>query len=524
MENSNETNTVSSNLEANTTNPVQEALETVQEMVQPTEEVVDPNKPKIIQTDEGNKIGQNKCPKCGATDVALNIKSGKLRCNFCRFEFEPEKVAGLEDNVSNLEGQVFTSGTADINEDFNGVVTLKCDSCGAEVVVDTASAQQARCHWCRNILSINKQIPNGSVPDVVLPFKVTKNDARAEIEKFVGKRKFFANPTFKKEFSTENILGVYFPYMIVDINAHAKLTGQGEHLVRSYTVGSNDHRETRYDADLYNVEREFDVAIDDLTVESSKDKLSRDKDKTNNIINSIMPFDTENCVKFDANYIRGYNSEKRDTNVSDLKDMVGVQCKDIAKFSVNDTLKTYDRGVRWDNQEVQVKGEQWQSAYLPVWLYSYMEKKNGKQLLHYVAVNARTKETMGSVPIHMPKLFIVSALVEILGFILFMFADDFDWNWLFLSLGFVYYFIMYARYRNQGARHKYETETKTEVSNLRKVDNFVKHEKGLSNSHMSGANNKSISSNSQTINKTDVAANALKAAAGLDKISNIIKK
>ena len=35
--------------------------------------------------------------------------------------------------------------------------------------------------------------------------------------------------------------------------------------------------------------------------------------------------------------------------------------------------------------------------------------------LHYVAVNARTKETMGSVPIHMPKLFLVSALLEILG-------------------------------------------------------------------------------------------------------------
>ena len=309
MENSNEINTVSSNLEENTTtstNPVGEVIEQVAEAINPTEEVVeDPNKPKVIQTDIGNKDGQNKCPKCGATDVTLNTKSGKLRCNFCRFEFEPKKVEGLEENLKDLKGQVFTSGTADINEDFDGMITLKCDSCGAEVVVDTNSAQQARCHWCRNFLSINKQIPNGSVPDVVLPFKVTKNDARAKIEEFVGKRKFFAHPTFKKEFTTENIIGVYFPYMIVDVNAHARLTGQGEHLVRSYTVGDKDHRETRYDADLYNVEREFDVVIDDLTVESSKDKLSRDKEKTNNIINSIMPFDTENFVKFDANYIKG---------------------------------------------------------------------------------------------------------------------------------------------------------------------------------------------------------------------------
>ena len=527
MENSNEINTVSSNLEENTTtstNPVGEVIEQVTEMVNPTEEVVeDPNGPKVIQTDVGNKDGQNKCPKCGATDITHNIKTGKLRCNFCRFEFEPQKVEGLADDLNKLEGQVFTSGTADVDQEFNGVITLKCDSCGAEVVVDTNSAQQARCHWCRNFLSINKQIPNGSVPDVVLPFKVTKNDARVEIEKFVGKRKFFAHPTFKKEFTTENVMGVYFPYMIVDVNAHAKLSGQGEHLVRSYTVGDNEHRETRYDADLYNVEREFDVVIDDLTVESSKDKLSRDKEKTNNIINSIMPFDTENCVKFDANYIKGYNSEKRDTNVSDLKGLVDIQCKDIAKFSANDSLKTYDRGVRWDNETVEVKGEQWQSAYLPVWLYSYMEKKGDKKLLHYVAVNARTKETMGSVPIHMPKLFLVSFIVEILGVMLFMFADDFDWNWIFLAAGFVYYFIMFARYRNQGARHRYETETKTEISNLRKVDDFVKHEKGLSNSHMKGANNKSISSGSQTLNNTasSKAINAIKEASGLN---NIIKK
>ena len=34
--------------------------------------------------------GGLKCPKCGATDISLNPRSGKLRCNFCRYEFEPE--------------------------------------------------------------------------------------------------------------------------------------------------------------------------------------------------------------------------------------------------------------------------------------------------------------------------------------------------------------------------------------------------------------------------------------------------
>ena len=34
--------------------------------------------PTIIQTDVGAKDGQNKCPKCGSTDIALNVNNGKL--------------------------------------------------------------------------------------------------------------------------------------------------------------------------------------------------------------------------------------------------------------------------------------------------------------------------------------------------------------------------------------------------------------------------------------------------------------
>ena len=119
------------------------------------------NDVKIVKTDDGAKDGQNKCPKCGATDISLNVKTGKLRCNFCRHEFNPEQVAGLETDISKLQGEVIGSGAQNIVEDAKDIMTLKCSSCGAEVVIDTASATQARCHWCRNTLSINEQIPNG---------------------------------------------------------------------------------------------------------------------------------------------------------------------------------------------------------------------------------------------------------------------------------------------------------------------------------------------------------------------------
>lgn len=452
------------------------------------------NNVKIVKTDEGSTDGLNRCPKCGATDILLNPKTGKLRCSYCRHEFDPEKITGMEEDIKNLTGEIMGSGAQNIIADTNSVLTFKCTSCGAEIVVDTSEASHARCHWCRNVLSVNQQIPNGTIPDVVLPFKLTKDQAKACIEKFVGKRKFFANSKFRQEFTTENIMGVYFPYMIVDVNSHAKLIGQGEHLVRFYTVKSGNSEERRYDADLYDVEREFDLAIKGLTIESNSDRLNNeDKSKTNNVINAIMPFDTENAVKYDSNYMRGYTSEKRNVNVDELKELVKVQSKDVARFAANDSLKNYDRGVAWSSEEFNVKGQQWKAAYLPVWLYSYQEVKGDKKVLHYVAVNARTEETMGSVPIHMPKLILMSFLVEVLGILAMMFtADDFDGSWLFLTVGVIFFFIMYGRYRNSSARHTYETETEKEVTNLREVDTYIKRRTGLSNYYMEGANNTNV--------------------------------
>lgn len=456
--------------------------------------------PTIVQTDVGAKDGQTKCPKCGATEISLNVNNGKLRCNFCRHEFEPEKVAGFETDISKLHDQVLGSGATDIIAETNDVLTFKCSSCGAEVVIDTASSTQARCHWCRNTLSVNQQIPNGSIPDAVLPFQITKDVARAQIEDFVGKRKFFAHPKFKEEFTTQNIMGVYFPYMVIDTNSHARLSGLGEHLVRRYTRSSGDSTTTYYDADLYEVEREFDLVINGLTVESNSDRLnSNSSSKTNNIINAIMPFDIENCVKYNANYLKGYTSEKRDTNVEQLKSLVATQSKDIAKFSANSTLKHYDRGVAWKDEQLVIKGQQWKAAYLPVWLYSYQQVNGDKKVLHYVAVNARTKETMGSVPIHMPKLFGVSCLVELLGLLAMLFID-FDNNWIFLLSGVLFFMIMFAKYRNSNARHNYETETKIQMTNVRNVDRFIETKKGLTNAKMNGANNTKVSEASKMFN------------------------
>ncbi|GIG38676.1 TFIIB-type zinc ribbon-containing protein [Cellulomonas phragmiteti] len=391
-----------------------------------------PGGPQVVSTPEGPRVvrtggeradGIVRCERCGASEASLNVATGMLRCAFCRYEWRTENALttfDLDGAIGDLSGVVVGSGTADVTADPS--VTLRCTACGADVVIDATAGVQARCHWCRHTLSLTQQVPNGAVPDMVLPFSVPKADAVQRVAEFVGKRQFFAHRRFRAEFTPENVMGVYLPYMVVDVNARARVSGEGEHQTRSYTVQVRDSEgrtrsERRYDADVYDVRRTFGLHVDDLTVESSTERLDRDTARTsNNVINTILPFDVHHGVRYDPRYLQGFTSERRDVDVDGLRAAVHDQVRDIARWRADETIAYYDRGVRWDRTELDVQGERWVGAYLPVWLYSYLEeKKNGSTMLHYVAVNGRTGETMGSVPLNVPRLALVATVVEVVG-------------------------------------------------------------------------------------------------------------
>lgn len=286
-------------------------------------------------------------------------------------------------------------------------MSFHCTGCGADVTINTQNALTARCHWCRHIFGINEQIPNGAVPDAILPFRIAKDNAVARISKFVKVRSFFALSAFKRAFSPENVVRVYLPYMVVDASACARLSGRGEKQTRRF----ERDKKTYYDADIYHIERRLDFTVDDLILESSSQRNNLEE-HTNNIINSILPFDTKNALKWDASYMVDATSEKRDLNVPQLQSQLRDQLLSVARAQLLRTIQQYDRGVRWEQENIEVKGTRWISMYLPVWLYAYHHHTENEELTHYIAVNGRTGETMGSVPIQKWKLTVFTVVVS----------------------------------------------------------------------------------------------------------------
>ncbi|WP_232681783.1 TFIIB-type zinc ribbon-containing protein [Nocardioides sp. R-C-SC26] len=381
-----------------------------------------PGGPRVIDTENQDLAdGVNRCPKCGSTDIQLRVSTGMLVCLFCRNEWAEAAIDPLvsgEASLADLTGTVIASGAADIDAAAAQVLTLKCSGCGSEVVVNIAEATSSRCHWCRHVLTVNEQVPNGAVPDAVLPFAITRDDALTRIREFAGKRRMFAHRRFLKEFVPENVVGAYLPYMVVDSRASADLHGHGEVLIRRYTRGTGDNKETYYDADVYRIARRVDFTADDLTLESSAARADMNTVvNTNNVINTILPFDTEKAVRWNANYLVGFTSERRDQDVAALVPELEHQLLSIARSEARGSVSAYDRGVRWESEGLEVHGTRWVSMYLPVWLYSYYEQD--KSMVHYIAVNGRTGETMGSVPVSQGRLLAAAITV---GSILEVFA------------------------------------------------------------------------------------------------------
>ena len=141
-----------------------------------------------------------RCPHCGGSNISPDEKSGQLKCHSCK-QLIDAKTANKEGGVGSLVGKVVGEGAKNIVPDEKVILTLKCSSCGAEVVMDARESMTMNCPWCRHLLSMTDKIQNGAVPDLVLPFKISREEAFKKMEEFLSDRRSFVMFGSDKSFS-----------------------------------------------------------------------------------------------------------------------------------------------------------------------------------------------------------------------------------------------------------------------------------------------------------------------------------
>ena len=462
-----------------------------------------------------NKLdaSNNQCPHCGARELYFDKSINKYKCSYCNSTFDENKELIIEKDLTKLDKEEISEGSKQLNKSITETIVLKCPGCGAEIIINTKEEKQARCHWCHGILNLTNKIANGSIPDAILPFSVTKEEANTLIEEYISKKKFFTKKQFKKEFNIDDLVGVYYPYLINDINAHCEFIGKAEQTKKVHMFTDDEYI---VDINCFNIKRSFDLIVDDLTYESKIYNNDEKIEITNNIINAIQPFDTENIIKYSPHYLIGYHSENRNIDLGNIREDIDKQLTKIARHTIGNTLTKYDRGFAWTKEIIVQKGSQTITAYLPIWLYTFHEKNNKKEIIHYIAINGRTKEIIGSIPINKTQQIITSLIASIPGIILLIYFlldknrqykdvilndDEFYMRLVFKSIFAITLIIVlftttykyiYKRYRNQNSKHIKDKETKYNIKDFKQEDNFIEEKKDVTTRYIQGINKDSL--------------------------------
>ena len=138
------------------------------------------------------------CSNC-AGRLIFNPASQKLECANCGAGYRPEDVSDIN---------------ADVHSKYYDTRVYTCGHCGAEVITsDTESS--TFCVYCGNPAIVFSRVSKEYMPDGIIPFKITKQQALDKI-----RSRFENNPIVPKDigssFKLQNMRGIYVPYWIVN--------------------------------------------------------------------------------------------------------------------------------------------------------------------------------------------------------------------------------------------------------------------------------------------------------------------
>ena len=364
---------------------------------------------------------QLKCPSCGAP-INFDVPSGKMKCSFCGASFTVEEVNqfnGISQANAELDAahaqQAGTSGAGGSGaaggagaattpetqisttpaegqpgwveppptylDEATGqkMAQFQCNSCGGEII-GSPDMVSARCPWCNNNFVATGQLTSTRVPDRMIPFAMTKEQA---LEAFKANMKGLKLiPREFKQVSVDDIQGVYVPYWLYD----ATVAGEGNFScenIRTWT--DSEYEYTQHQE--YQVYRSANVAFLDVPVAGTT-KV------TDKLTESIEPFDYTKSVAFSPAYLTGFMTNKYDVEAQDANPRALERMKDSTEEVLRNSISGYDT-VSTINTSIQPAFGELEYVFLPMWLMNVdFQGKN-----YNYAMNGQTGKFVGTFPV-----------------------------------------------------------------------------------------------------------------------------
>lgn len=327
-------------------------------------------------------LQQFKCPNCGG-GIEFDPHTGIPTCPYCGTQFDVETLKNYENVLKETTESVVEFDTEKAGsawDDENKLHTFVCKHCGGSIITDDSTSAQT-CPYCGNPVFVVNNFEGNLKPDLVVPFKLDKNEAMEAFQKHLSNKPLLPK-MFKETNLLETIKGVYVPFWMydADVNAAARFRGTR---TRSWTEGDYQVTETSY----YAIVRGATMGFDNVPVDGSTKVDTA-------MMQSIEPFDMSKAVSFEMAYLSGYFADKYNITSEQSAKIAYSRMKESAKDALEATVTGFD-SVDYEDLRIDLHKSDIKYVLLPVWLLTTNYK--GEQ--YTFAMNGQTGKFVGDLPV-----------------------------------------------------------------------------------------------------------------------------
>lgn len=323
-----------------------------------------------------------KCPCCNA-GLVFGEEVQQLKCEYCENTFDLDTVKAFAESEVEVQDTYIREETpADTwsDEEQQSLRSFECPSCGGEILTDEHTAATF-CPYCTNPTILPGRVSGGWKPDGVIPFKTTKEDAKAAFLNLC-KGKPLLPKFFTQEQQLEKITGIYVPFWLYDC------AGQLEGTYRATRVhhwSDAQYNYTRTEHFLLN--RSAGANFSGIPMDGSS-KMD------DTFMESIEPYDCSQVEDFDMAFLSGFLADKYDVESESGEGRIRTRVDNSLNDLVQSSLIGYST-VMPTHKNIHVRQGRVRYVLMPVWLLNtrYRDK------LYTFAMNGQTGKMTGTLPV-----------------------------------------------------------------------------------------------------------------------------
>ncbi len=312
------------------------------------------------------------CRNC-AGPLTFDPTKQKLVCGHCGSEFAPEEFTQSEkEYLLDKQAEAAENVYGDDAKDMMDCYVYQCHSCGGEIIINGTEAS-TRCIYCGNSNVVFSRIARHKRPQLIIPFKLTKEEAVAEVRKRFKKGMFI--PREIKNFKVDNVRGIYIPYWIVDCDHKASVVIQGQ-------VSSGKHTRTVFYG------RAGRMSLKRLPLDASK--MLSDESSAR-----LEPYNLGAIKPFDEDYLLGFYSNISDITYGDLRSAANMRASEyFNQYAIADVKGASGKKVCQQAHVTAINYDNLNYAMFPAWFVTYYYKGQHNTIL----VNGQSGKIVCGVP------------------------------------------------------------------------------------------------------------------------------